>query len=49
MENDCSCDGGLGDKDPTLPSDEEEMLEVKRLQQSFEAVSYTHLTLPTKA
>ena len=37
MENDCSCDGGLADKDPTLPSDEEEMLEVKRLQQSFDA------------
>ena len=37
IENDCSCDGGLGDKDPTFPSDEQEMIDVKRLQQSFEA------------
>ena len=37
IENDCSCDGGLGDKDPTFTSDEQEMIDVKRLQQSFEA------------
>ena len=28
IENDCSCDGGLGDKDPTFTSDEQEMIDI---------------------